>query len=72
MKRQKVLSIENKYISSLISRRSFHSDKKVIRRVNECIKDYGKFVDREWAERNSSVKQVVACGVITNEKKYFV
>ena len=69
MKDQKVLSIENKYISSLICRRSFHSDAKVINNVNQCIKEYGKFVDRKWAEENSSVKQIIACGVVTNREK---
>lgn len=69
MLRQRVLSIENKFISALIERRSFHSDSHVIRNVNECIKKHGRFVDREWAEKNSSVKQIVACGVITNREK---
>ena len=67
--RQRVLSIENKYVSSLIAHQAFHFDGKVIGDVEERIRSFGKFVDREWAERHSSVKQVVACGIVTNREK---
>ncbi|MDE0202063.1 MAG: NUDIX hydrolase [Rhodospirillaceae bacterium] len=67
--RQKVLSIENKYISSLIAQRAFHSDENTVRNVGERIKSFSKFVDRQWAENHSSVKQIVACGIVTNHEK---
>ena len=66
---QRVLSIENRYVASLIERQAFHSDRRIIRDVAERIKSCGKFVDREWAETHPSVKQIVACAVITNCEK---
>ena len=67
--RQRVLSIENEHVSSLIARRAFHSEESVIHDVKERIRCFGEFVDREWAETHSSVKQIVACGVVMNRQK---
>ena len=67
--RQRVLSIENRYVSSLIAQQAFHSDERTIDDVEERIGSYGKFVDRGWAESHSSVKQIVACGIVTNHEK---
>ena len=67
--KQRVFAIENKYVSSLFAQQAFHSDKKIIRDFNERIRSFGKFVDREWAESHPSVKQVVACGVVTNQHR---
>ena len=67
--RQRVLSIENRYVSSLIAQRAFHSDENIICGVKERIRSFGKFVDREWAESHSSVKQIIACGIVTNRQK---
>ncbi len=67
--RQRVLSIENKYVSSLIAQQAFHFDKGIVGDTRERIRSFGKFVDREWAEGHSSVKQIVACGIVVNHEK---
>ena len=67
--KQRVLSIENKYVSSLIAQKAFHSDVRLIREFGKRIRSFGKFVDREWAENHQSVKQIVACGIVTNHQK---
>lgn len=66
---QRVLSIENKYVSALIAHQAFHFDERTICDAEERIRSFGKFVDREWAESHSSVKQIVACGIVTNHGK---
>ena len=67
--RQRVLSIENRHVLPLIAQQAFHSDKRTICDVSERIMSFAKYVDREWAETNSSVKQIVACGIVTNHQK---
>ena len=67
--RQRVLSIENRHISTLIAQQAFHSDEKTICDITARIRSFGRFVDREWAEAHSSVKQIVACGVVVNHRK---
>ena len=66
---RKVLCIENRHIAPIICQRVFHSKRNIVDEITARIREHGEFVDRDWAENNVSVKQVVACGVIRHKRR---
>jgi predicted NUDIX family phosphoesterase len=47
-------------------------DREELQKLLETIKKDGKFFDRDEAEQNSDVVQIIACGVLTRDHEIFV
>jgi len=56
-------------VEALYHQPKFYSDEKTIAAVFRAIHDHGRFVDREWAEANPSVKQIVAYAILRREDR---
>lgn len=67
---QRVLAIENQYISVLLRERTFHDCEKTIEDALGSILEHGDYIDREKAERDTSVKQIIACGIVTHGDRF--
>jgi predicted NUDIX family phosphoesterase len=62
--RQKVLAVPSSGVSWLFERRKFYDDH--FASFLAYFANNAVFVDREWAEKTDSVKQLVGCAVIAN------
>lgn len=67
--RSEVLVVPDFAVGEFFREPQFVCDPESIGRILEAITLHGRFVDREWAEENSSVKQVVAYGVIRHDRQ---
>jgi len=67
--RAEVFVVPEVAIERFFKQPRFICDLDSVQSITDTIVREGKFVDRDWAELNSSVKQVVAYGVIRHERK---
>jgi predicted NUDIX family phosphoesterase len=65
--RQQVLAIPARGVSAYYRRGKFY--KRDLSDFWSFVAEEGKFVDREWAETTESVKQLIACAVVTNGRR---
>ncbi|MGI0016642.1 MAG: NUDIX domain-containing protein [Nitrososphaera sp.] len=66
---RKVLAVPASEIEALYREPKFYCDKDTVNASLCAIRNHGRFVDRDWAEQNPSVKQIVAYAIIRNSHK---
>jgi predicted NUDIX family phosphoesterase len=69
MERRKVLVVPESAVQSLYRQAKFYSDDRTINVVLGAIQEQGAFIDREWAEQHSTVKQIIAYAIIRKDDK---
>jgi predicted NUDIX family phosphoesterase len=66
---QRVLTVPADLVDCLYTRRGFYGDAERIGVVMEVIRKAGTFVERHAAERDYSLKQIIACGIVRTEDR---
>lgn len=67
--RPDVLVVPASSVARLYNTSSFYTDEKSISEVLNAIREYGKYVGRDFAESTETLKQIVAYGMIRNGTK---
>ncbi|MCI0524194.1 MAG: NUDIX domain-containing protein, partial [Acidobacteria bacterium] len=63
---QQVLTIPANKVDDLYKARSFYDDTERIKHALDAVDDFGSFVERSYAEKSLTLRQVVACAVVRN------
>jgi len=63
---EQVLVVPAKFLSNVFQAPCFYSDRNICEDVLRIVRDHGVFVDRQLAENDHSLKQVVAYALIHN------